>query len=604
MPAVLIPSFPRRPLGRAVTALALAAAAALGVPTAASATTVGASAASAATAAASATTAVAGAAAQPSAGRVETNYGNPVTALPPISRPSGKHCTVTAMQHDFANSYGQPFTGTLTPPADCPGPWSKVVLDWSGSVAGRQYDRLAGVWIGGAEVLRTSTPEPDPAGISWHVDQDLTDFIPLLRTQQPVVVDLGNVVNSTYTGVYHMTMTVTYYQADRDNAPAATADQVLPVSQSTTAPGWWTLNKGQSATATLAFPRNLTSARLQVYARGGGCEEFWYSNVPDDYAAAHPDYGMCGGGTYREVQVLVDGRLAGTVQPFPAIYTGGISPLMWRPIPSIDAFRTQPYDVDLTPFAGTLTDGRQHTVTLLPPAGISDSWTLDGSLFLTTDPLRAQTGGAVTTDTIAAAPQLNTTEQKQSDGSDLITVTAGRDWTVAGYVDTSHGRITTTVEHHGDYRNTDTLANQGQNQVTSQRDSGWTVVSTDDGHGQPRQHRTTWSYPLDVTSSYTPGSGSDSFLASGQVSVARELTDQTRHSQGAWQQQAFTDDRLNSQGVLERQNGTVVQADGSSNEHYLGSTADGGCYDHELAADHGYLTLDRVNASTNGRACG
>lgn len=66
----------------------------------------------------------------------------------------------------------------------------------------------------------------------------------------------------------------------------------------------------------------------------------------------------------------------------------------------------------------------------------------------------------------------------------------------------------------------------------------------------------------------------------------------------------FTDDRLNSQGVLERQNGTVVQADGSSNEHYLGSTADGGCYDHELAADHGYLTLDRVNASTNGRACG
>jgi hypothetical protein len=591
MPTVLIPAFSRRSLGRAATALALAAAAALGAPAAASATTV---AASAAPAAITATT----------AGRVETNYGNPTTALPPISRPSGKQCTVTAMQHDFANSYGQPFTGTLTPPVDCPGPWSKVVLDWNGSVAGRQYDRLAGVWIGGAEVLRTSTPEPDPAGISWHVDQDLTAFTPLLRTPQPVVVDLGNIVNSTYTGVYHMTMTVTYYQADRDNPPAATADQVLPVSQSTTAPGWWTLGKGQSATASLAFPRNLTSAHLQVYARGGGCEEFWYSNVPDDYAAAHPDWGLCGGGTYREVQVLVDGRLAGTVQPFPAIYTGGISPLMWRPIPSIDAFRTQPYDVDLTPFAGTLTDGRQHTVTLLPPAGISDSWTLDGSLFLTTDPLRAQTGGAVTTDTIAAEPQLNTTEQGQADGSDLITVTAGRDWTVAGYVDTSRGRITTQVQHHGEYRNTDILSNQGQNQVTSQRDSGWDVVSTDlDGHGQPDQQRTTWSYPLDVTSTYAPGSGPDSFLASGQVSVARELTDQTRHSQGAWQQQAFTDDRLTAQGVLERENGTMVQADGSSSEHYLGSTADGGCYDHQLASDHGYLTLDRVNTSTHGQTC-
>src|ERR1700743_3158966 len=78
---------------------------------------------------------------------VETNYQNPVTAFPPVSRPDTPHCPVAAMQHDFANSYGQPFVGTLTPPAACPGPWSKVVLDWSGSVAGRQYDRLAGVWI-------------------------------------------------------------------------------------------------------------------------------------------------------------------------------------------------------------------------------------------------------------------------------------------------------------------------------------------------------------------------------------------------------------------------------------------------------------------------
>ncbi|GAA1949659.1 peptide-N4-asparagine amidase [Kitasatospora viridis] len=582
MPTVLIPSLIRRSR-RALTALALAAATVLIVPAAATAAPAGATA--------------------PTANRVETNYGNPVTALPPISRPSGKHCTVTAMQHDFANSYGQPFTGTLTPPSDCPGPWSKVVLDWNGSVAGRQYDRLAGVWIGGAEVLRTSTPEPDPAGISWHVDQDLTPFVPLLRTAQPVVVDLGNVVNSTYTGTYHMTMTVTYYQADRDNPPAATADQVLPVSQSTTAAGWWTLNKGQTATASLTFPRNLTGLRMQVYARGGGCEEFWYSNVPDDFAAAHPDWGLCGGGTYREVQVLVDGRLAGTVQPFPAIYTGGISPLMWRPIPSIDAFRTQPYDVDLTPFAGTLTDGRPHTVTLVPPAGISDSWTLDGNLFLTTDPLRAQTTGAVTTDTIAAAPQSATTEAAQPDGSELITVTAGRDWTVSGYVDTSRGRITTRIDHHGEYRNTDTLSDQGQQQVTSQRDSGWTVVSTGDGHGRPDQRRSTWSYPLDVTSTYVPGTGSDSFTATGKVSVARELTDQARHGQGAWKQQDRTDDRLQAQGVLQRQNGTELQADGSSHERYLGSTADGGCYEHELASDHGYLTLDRVSDSAGGGGC-
>ncbi|MGF1431304.1 peptide-N4-asparagine amidase [Kitasatospora sp. LaBMicrA B282] len=540
------------------------------------------------------TTASAAAPAAPAAPTVEINYADPVTALPPVSRPDTPHCTVTAMQHDFANSYGQPFTGTLTPPPDCPGPWNKVVLDWSGSVAGRQYDRLAGVWIGGSEVFRTSTPEPDPAGISWHVDQDLTDFVPLLRTPQPVVVDLGNLVNDTYTGVYHMTMTVTYYQADRDHPPAATADQVLPVSQSTTAPGWWTLTKGQTATSTLAFPRNLTGAHLQVYARGGGCEEFWYSNVPDDYAAAHPGYGLCGGGTYREVQVLVDGRLAGVVQPFPVIYTGGISPLMWRPIPSIDAFRTQPYDVDLTPFAGTLTDGRPHTLTLVPPAGISDGWTLDGSLFLTTDPLLAQTTGAVTGDTIAAAPQVATTEAAQPDGSDLITATTGRDWTVAGYVDTSRGRITTRVDQHVEYRNSDTVSDQGQDQVTVQRDSGWTVTSTDAGHGRPDQRRSSWSYPIDATSRYTPGANADSYLVSGQVTVARQLHEETRHSQGSWHEQSSTDDRMTAQGTLDRESGTVVQADGSSDERYRSRSADGGCYDHELASAHGYLTLDRL----------
>ncbi len=107
--------------------------------------------------------AVAPAAAAP----VEINYQDPVTALPPVTRPPVPHCTVTVVRHDFANSYGQPFTGTVAPPAGCPGPWTKVVLDWTGSVAGRQFDRLAGVWLGGAEIFRTSTPEPDPAGITW-----------------------------------------------------------------------------------------------------------------------------------------------------------------------------------------------------------------------------------------------------------------------------------------------------------------------------------------------------------------------------------------------------------------------------------------------------
>ena len=525
---------------------------------------------------------------------VEINYQNPVSALQPVGRPDTAHCTVTAMQHDFANSYGQPFVGTLTPPAACAGPWTKVVLDWSGSVAGRQYDRLAGVWIGGSEVLRTSTPEPDPAGISWHVDADISRFIPLLRTPQPLVVDLGNIVNDTYTGIYHMTLTVTYYEADRRHPAASVADQVVPVSQSTSAAGWWALTAGQSATQAVTFPRNLTGATLEVFARGGGCEEFWYTNAPDSYNAAHPSYGLCGGGSYREVEVEVDGKLAGVAQPFPVIYSGGISPTMWRPIMSVDSLRTQAYSIDLTPFAGLLTDGQAHQITLLPPAGISDVWLMDGSLFLTTDHHAAQTTGALLKDTIAAAPSLSTTVASPNASTDVITTQAGRDWTVSGYVNTSAGRVSTTVTQHMAYSNVDTVTQSGFTQNVQQRDHGYTEVTTQAGHGRSGAARDSWSYPIDVTSVYQPSTTGSGFLVQGTADVSR-ITSTDVRSGDDWRTTARLDDHVTASGLLQRDDsGNVVQADGTDAQDYFAQAAGTPCYHHKIEAAHGYVTSDRL----------
>src|SRR5258708_32279162 len=72
---------------------------------------------------------------------IEVNYQNPVSALQPVSRPDTPSCTVTAMQHDFANSYGSPYVGTLTPPGALPAPWPNVVPDWTGSLAVCQTNR-------------------------------------------------------------------------------------------------------------------------------------------------------------------------------------------------------------------------------------------------------------------------------------------------------------------------------------------------------------------------------------------------------------------------------------------------------------------------------
>jgi hypothetical protein len=50
-----------------------------------------------------------------------------------------------------------------------------------------------------------------------------------------------------------------------------------------------------------------------VYATGsgGGCQEYWYLTVPD----AAPYSCKAADGPYREVQIKVDGQLAGIAAP-------------------------------------------------------------------------------------------------------------------------------------------------------------------------------------------------------------------------------------------------------------------------------------------------
>ena len=80
-----------------------------------------------------------------------------------------------------------------------------------GSVAGRQFDRIGYVDVGGVRMLTLSTPEPSVDGIRWHVEKDVTDLAPLLADPQQVQAFIGNVVDSTYTGVIHVTVDLDFY---------------------------------------------------------------------------------------------------------------------------------------------------------------------------------------------------------------------------------------------------------------------------------------------------------------------------------------------------------------------------------------------------------
>ncbi|GAA3292049.1 hypothetical protein GCM10020295_10340 [Streptomyces cinereospinus] len=138
-----------------------------------------------------------------------TDWHDPVTAAPPVTRPDTASCEVTVAEARFRDF--TPYQGAYAPPQGCGDRWSKVVLRLDGKVKGRQYDRLGHLHVGGVEILRTSTPQPSPDGIEWSVEKDVTRYSPTLRSPQPVEMLIGNVVDDTYTGVIDVKVTLTFY---------------------------------------------------------------------------------------------------------------------------------------------------------------------------------------------------------------------------------------------------------------------------------------------------------------------------------------------------------------------------------------------------------
>jgi hypothetical protein len=102
-----------------------------------------------------------------------------------------------------------------------------------------------------------------------------------------------------------------------------------------------------------------------------------------------------------------------------------------------------------------LSNGQQHTVSL-SVFNADNYFSATASLLLYTDPGGAQTTGAVTQNTLAAAPSPVVTENLNSqptfiDGS--VDVSSKRSFAISGYVNTSHGTVTTKVSQTVNFYN-------------------------------------------------------------------------------------------------------------------------------------------------------
>ncbi|MFH8773352.1 peptide-N4-asparagine amidase [Streptomyces sp. NPDC017958] len=495
-----------------------------------------------------------------------TDWHDPVTAAPPVDRPHAKSCQVTLAEAQFRDF--TPYRGAYTPPQGCGDRWSKVVLRLDGKVKGRQYDRLGYLHVGGVEILRTSTPEPSPDGIEWHVEKDVTRYSGTFRSPQDVEMLIGNVVDDTYTGVIDVKVTLTFY-AGRAETPMP--DRVLTLAD--TPDG-----------TTLTTPRNSERIVAEVYATGsgGGCEEFWYLTVADPASySCKADHGP-----YREVQIKVDGQLAGIAAPFPNVWTGGWSnPFLWYVIPGPRAFDVRPVEYDLTPFAGLLNDGRPHRVEVSVvgvPAGQS-GWSVPVNVLVWQDALRAHVTGALTTD---RASDIDNSSTYTPGSENRVDTEAGHRLTVSGYLNTSHGRVTTTV--------TRTLANTSAHRWTDGEntdglDATWTDDETVNVHGQGPA-RTTHTHRTYTMNGATILGANDRLRTVLDLGDRATVVERQGGRRTAWSRldDTYSGDAAYTINVPRDQRHAV----GTSSERYRLTGSDG-CYDRSLTTVQGMLTEDR-----------
>lgn len=219
-----------------------------------------------------------------------------------------------------------------------------------------------------------------------------------------------------------------------------------------------------------------------------------------------PSYGaLYGYSPFREVQLFIDGMLAGVAWPFPVIFTGGIVPGLWRPIVGIDAFDLKEDEIDITPWLPRLCDGKSHQFTIrvsgLNDTGngtatlsetTTDDWWVAGKVFIWLDKAgHITTGHGPSSVTPDPTFQVSSQVYKSANGSNetlLYQVHAQRSLSLQSTIQLSQGRETASWAQSLTYSNVANYTDMANIQTTTQHTDGRDVSSS----GYAKRY----SYPL------------------------------------------------------------------------------------------------------------
>lgn len=536
------------------------------------------------------------------AAQLQIGSSNTAFAEAPIPHPNTTPCKVTLYsQYKFNNYNSHPFT--YTPPADCPGPWAAVILSADFSVTqGIQYDRTANIWIGPTNIYFGTTSEPTP-GVArhWHVERNLTDYSSIFLAAQDGTVDLGNTVNSTYTGVLFGTATVDFYPL-APNQIAPDLPEIIGFSAGSNGGTVGLSNPTSLLEQTLTLPTNITGAYLDVFAQGQSNDEFWYTCVPNTLVN---ELESCGNTAFRESEITIDGTPAGVAPVYPWIFTGGIDPDLWIPIPGVQTMNFKPYRVDLTPFASVLDDGTPHTIAL-SVFNADNYFSATATLLLYLDANVTQVTGALTENTLAVpAPIITENLHTGSTGNvnGTVTTTASHNFQISGYINTPAGTVTTTVAQDINFSNLQSfkVPSSGASYVQNikQDTTIKSVITTKNAGGTFRDTANySWPITVDITALYNANGTAVQTTAINQYYERDQ--ENTRNGQPTFF--GVIENRVTPTDTLDLIVSPCCTITGNQNQSsaqtFFASDSSGYCYSEDLTAANNVLT-----GITNGRGC-
>lgn len=179
-----------------------------------------------------------------------------------------------------------------------------------------------------------------------------------------------------------------------------------------------------------------------------------------------------GKGPFREVQVIVDDKLAGVVWPHAVIYTGGITPSNWRPLTAYGAYDAPTYWIDITPFIPMLLEeGIDHSITLKvlgqgTDPSINSNWFVSGSVHVRKGKEGTRTTGQINTYSVPDT-KLKTVGGTTG-GNDTVwtKVEASRSLRIEGVLETGHVRTAVSFVQELRYVNEAVYVDEGWVQVS------------------------------------------------------------------------------------------------------------------------------------------